>query len=275
MTSEDVCFRNDESLDRRPDGRFSIKRRPYSPKKLNGRRSRCTARPRSQSVLKLVTYVKIFKKTNTYKCGDSEVSHKKHDLDQYGHLVGAIPNLCEQNFIHRNTGVADVTAAPSRRAFLRGRFEAPVEMRPFGALAEPAFLEACTGCGDCAAACPEAILFKGEGGYPRVDISNNGCSFCGDCIEACETGALVPDRPWPWSISIAESCLSTKGVECRACQDFCDARAIRFRPVVGGKVQMDLDSSLCTGCGFCVAPCPVDAISLTRKQSQPTEASYA
>ena len=186
----------------------------------------------------------------------------------------ALPNPCEQECNFQESGVAEVTAAPSRRAFLRGRFDAPAEMRPFGALAESAFQEVCTGCGDCAAACPEAILFKGEGGYPVVDMANNGCTFCGDCIEACETGGLVPDRAWPWTVSVADTCLSTKGVECRACQDFCDARAIRFRPALGGSVHMHLDSSLCTGCGFCVAPCPVDAISLTQKQSQPTEASY-
>ena len=167
-----------------------------------------------------------------------------------------------------------MTAAPARRAFLRGRFDAPAEVRPFGALAEAAFLDTCTGCGDCAVACPEAILVKGAGGYPRVSLVENGCTFCGDCIEACETGALVPDRAWPWIVSVKDTCLTAKGVECRVCQDFCDTRAIRFRPVVGGKVQMDLDSSLCTGCGFCVAPCPVDAISLTQKQGQPTEASY-
>lgn len=168
-----------------------------------------------------------------------------------------------------------MTAAPSRRAFLRGRFEAPAVMRPFGAVTESAFQDACIGCSDCVKACPEAILFQDDGGYPFVDMSQNGCSFCGDCIDACQTGALVEDRLWPWSVSVSAACLSSKGVECRACQDFCDERAIRFRPALGGKVQMQLDSSLCTGCGFCVAPCPVDAISLTQTHSQPTEASYA
>ena len=144
-------------------------------------------------------------------------------------------------------------------------------MRPWGALNEAAFQEACTGCGDCLDACPEAILFKDDGNFPYVDMVDNGCTFCGDCIAACETGALVADQPWPWAVDVSQDCLSAKGVECRACQDFCDSRAIRFRPALGGKVQMQLDSSLCTGCGFCIAPCPVDAIYLT--QSIQTEAS--
>ncbi|SHJ50528.1 ferredoxin-type protein NapF [Shimia gijangensis] len=157
-----------------------------------------------------------------------------------------------------------MTSVPSRRAFLRGRFEAPAVMRPFGAIAEQTFHNTCTSCGDCVSACPESILFKGEGGLPYVNFSQDGCTFCGDCIEACETGALVADQPWLWSASIASTCLSEKGVQCRTCQDHCDERAIRFQLVPGGREKLELNSSLCTGCGYCVAPCPVNAISLTQ-----------
>lgn len=168
-----------------------------------------------------------------------------------------------------------MTAAPSRRAFLRGRFEAPAVMRPVGALPGNAFQDACNGCGDCIAACPEAILFKDQGGFPYVDVSQNGCTFCNDCIDACETGALTEGRGWNWKAEISDDCLSSKGVHCRACQDFCDERAIRFQLVPGGHADLKFDAATCTGCGFCVAPCPVDAISLTQTQSQPAEASYA
>lgn len=168
-----------------------------------------------------------------------------------------------------------MTAVPSRRAFLRGRFKAPPVMRPYGAQEESVFQELCTTCGDCIDACEEAILIKDDGGYPVVSLAQNGCTFCGDCISACEPGALVQDQIWPWAVKISENCLSEKGVHCRACQDHCDERVIRFRPALGGRSTMQLDASLCTGCGFCVAPCPVNAISLTQKSSQPTEASNA
>lgn len=157
-----------------------------------------------------------------------------------------------------------MSAAPSRRAFLKGRFEAAAVIRPFGALAESDFLDACTGCGDCVSECPEAIILTGDGGFPSVDLSQNGCTFCGDCIDACETGALVADQPWPWAAVFAKTCLSETGVQCRACQDHCDARAIDFQQMSGGRATPKLDALLCTGCGFCVAPCPVNAISLTQ-----------
>ena len=157
-----------------------------------------------------------------------------------------------------------MTAAPSRRAFLRGRFEAARVMRPIGSLAEAAFQKSCTRCGDCITACPEAILFKDDGGFPYVDVSQSGCTFCGDCVAVCETGALVEGQEWLWNAEVSKTCLSQNGVHCRACQDHCDERAIHFQLAPGGRAVLHLDASLCTGCGFCVAPCPVDALFLTQ-----------
>ena len=61
---------------------------------------------------------------------------------------------------------------------------------------------------------------------------------------------------------IADSCLAKKGVECRICGDPCLVAAIRFSPRLGGPPLPEIDTGSCTGCGDCVAPCPVAAISL-------------
>lgn len=157
-----------------------------------------------------------------------------------------------------------MTTAPSRRAFLRGRFQETAPLRPFGAIAEFQFSENCTGCGDCIQACPEAIVVQDRAGRPVLDLNAGGCTFCGECIAACETGALKEGAPWTWRADAAQSCLSRNAVQCRTCQDHCDERAIRFQLLPGGRAEPKFDADLCTGCGACCAPCPVGAIKLTQ-----------
>lgn len=152
--------------------------------------------------------------------------------------------------------------AHSRRAFLKGRFDDTPVMRPFGAVSEAEFREACTGCDACAKACPEAIIIAGPGGLPVIDPSLGACTFCGVCIETCETGALVEDQPWPWRASADASCLSLNGVFCRSCEDQCDEGAIRFRLQTGGRSTPNIDPDLCVGCGACAASCPAGAVRL-------------
>jgi ferredoxin-type protein NapF len=153
----------------------------------------------------------------------------------------------------------------TRRQFLRGNFSPrPAPLRPPWALAETAFLAACTRCGDCIRACPKAILVT-EGGYPRVDFGRGECTFCGDCLTACASGALCrtdEQPPWRLELVIANACLAQRDVVCRTCGEACAPGAIRFRPRLGGAALPEADAALCTGCGACVAPCPVQAISL-------------
>ncbi len=153
-----------------------------------------------------------------------------------------------------------------RRAFFRGRSRPKAEIRPPWARLEDEFIDRCTRCNECLKACPQQILVAGDGGYPTVDFSRGECTFCGDCLTACQPGALFrtsPEQPaWPYKAIIGDNCLPKQGVECRVCGDFCDARAIRFLPRLGGNPLPEIDAEKCTGCGACVAPCPVVAITV-------------
>lgn len=163
--------------------------------------------------------------------------------------------------------------AISRMQFLRGRFraEAPA-LRPPWALAEEAFLLACERCDACIQACPNHILHSGSGRFPEVDFSRGECTFCGDCVTACPTKALDKaarqngGSPWTYVAHLKDNCLAKNGVVCRTCGEVCEPRAIRFAIAVISQPVLQLDD--CTGCGACVAPCPVGAIAISAVPAQ-------
>jgi ferredoxin-type protein NapF len=149
---------------------------------------------------------------------------------------------------------------------MRGDFKTrPAPQRPPWALAEEPFLAACSRCGECLPVCPTRIIVLVRG-YPEVDFKRGECTFCGACAAACKDGALLRAEghatPWAIKAMIAESCIPRRGVECRICGDHCTVAAIRFSPRLGGPPLAEVDAGSCTGCGACVAPCPVAAISV-------------
>ncbi len=148
----------------------------------------------------------------------------------------------------------------SRRSLLRGHARHRAHPRPPGAGA--GFEAACTQCGDCARACAPGIVLRDGDGFPVLDPRLGACTFCDDCARACPTGALVSGRAFPWHVAVGAGCLSASGTDCRICEDQCDALAIRFRPALGGQSLLVIDTDACTGCGACVAPCPVGALTL-------------
>lgn len=158
----------------------------------------------------------------------------------------------------------------SRRGFLRGQLHpARIDTRPPWAVDDLALEHGCTRCGACIEACPQSILKPGDGGFPRVDFSVAGCSFCGDCATACEPQVLRRldgNPPWALRVAVSAACLPQQGVECRVCGEACEADAIRFRPRLGGTPIPEVLTEACTGCGGCVAPCPVGAISMEKLQ---------
>ncbi len=139
-----------------------------------------------------------------------------------------------------------------------------VPLRPPWALTEALFLEACTGCGNCIAACPEKIIHKGSSNFPIVEFSHGECTFCQACVDSCADAAFrdVLNNPaWDHKALVRDSCLPKKGIACQSCQDVCDTRAISFSPRVGGPAEPEINQEACNGCGACFSVCPSNAIT--------------
>lgn len=152
----------------------------------------------------------------------------------------------------------------ARRAFLRGKITGPDLTGPRMPWAVSGFLATCERCDDCIEACEESILVKGDGGYPTIDFDRGGCTFCGACVEACSHHALDMSikPPLPLKLVIGAGCLSARGITCRSCGDACEPRAIRFRLELGGRAIPSLETSMCNGCGSCIATCPTRVIQI-------------
>lgn len=157
------------------------------------------------------------------------------------------------------------TSTVSRRNFLKGRREPdkPMVVRPPWS-DEQSILGHCTGCGECISACPEKILFVDQNSMPTVSFDAGECTFCGACADACEEPVFDISRAEPWAlkVSVLESCLLKSGITCQLCTDVCDADALRFNMRVRPSGAIELDVDACTGCGACIAPCPVSAIAV-------------
>ncbi|MGH6763319.1 MAG: ferredoxin-type protein NapF [Phyllobacterium sp.] len=153
----------------------------------------------------------------------------------------------------------DAPAPISRRNFLSGRMEREkLVVRPPGLANDD--LVACTGCGDCAAACPTHVVLLADG-KPVVDFASGECIFCNACADTCPENLFSDDSTvFPHVMRIAGGCLAFNGVSCQSCRDRCPENAIRFRPHIGGPFRPVLDENRCTGCGACVGVCPVQAI---------------
>lgn len=157
------------------------------------------------------------------------------------------------------------TTSGSRRALFARLRGGPEQIRPPWSRDEADFLEACEPCGMCIAACPTGVLVKGHAGYPIVDFGNAACTLCGKCADVCKQECFIPRDRVPWSLkaSIGKLCVEPKGVVCRACQENCPSDAITFKPLLGGGANPIVSFEKCTGCGACMRPCPVRAISIT------------
>ncbi|BCH24326.1 ferredoxin-type protein NapF [Mesorhizobium sp. L-8-3] len=153
-------------------------------------------------------------------------------------------------------------ASISRRSFLTGRAAQPVpDIAPPGVV--EGWTAACSGCGACAGACPTGIILMRDG-RPSLDFSAGECLFCGDCAEACPEPVFdrAAKPAFTHVVAVSDTCLARNGVSCMSCRDACPEAAISFRPRVGGPFVPVLAEDSCTGCGACIATCPVRAIAV-------------
>lgn len=166
----------------------------------------------------------------------------------------------------------------SRRGLLTRQAESRMPSGPRPPWSVASFDTDCDACGVCLPICPEAILVPDAAGRPVIDFVRGGCTFCGACDQAClprDGSAAAIDRAaagleedrLPLVARLGGSCISLQGVVCRLCGDPCDARAIRFRPLTGGRSLPEISSETCTGCGICVSACPAGALSMTSPES--------
>ena len=81
--------------------------------------------------------------------------------------------------------------------------------------------------------------------------------------DAVSAVADTIDAPAELQIAqIAASCLNENGAYCRSCGEMCPEGAIRFHLMPRGRARVDVDAERCTGCGDCVSPCPVGAVTI-------------
>ena len=154
----------------------------------------------------------------------------------------------------------------ARRRLFTGGKRLPQPIYPPWSGDEALFLSRCSGCNSCLDACENAILQPGSGGIPVVNFEVAECVFCYACAQACPESLFLPQFSAPWSLKsvIGAGCLAKQAVECRSCQDSCEANAIRFRPSPVGIWQPDAVSDACTGCGACVSVCPTSVIRMEK-----------
>ena len=129
--------------------------------------------------------------------------------------------------------------------------------------------DACTSCGACIEACPEAILVPGPARTPVLDFNQGACTFCKACVEACDEPVFAAPETSPWDLvaTVGPECFLRNGISCRSCADACDETAITFEPKAGGFGTIRLDTARCTGCGACLGICPASAITMSSNQS--------
>ncbi len=159
----------------------------------------------------------------------------------------------------------------SRAELLRGRMMPAQEvLRPPYSLPESTFRDLCDRCDKCVTACPTQVIGHDAAGFPMLHFGKASCTFCGACAEACPTGALSLDEAEAWHVTahIKGTCLSFNGITCRACDENCEAGAIRFRLMTQGRSLPLVDETRCTGCGACAAICPNDAIDMRRQTAE-------
>jgi ferredoxin-type protein NapF len=112
----------------------------------------------------------------------------------------------------------------------------------------------------CMSACETRIIRIDDKGLPELDFSQNGCTYCDACRNACQSGVLEnAEALIPATVRIdTQKCVSHFGVICFTCKEPCMDDAIIFE----GLFKPTINTDRCTACGFCMARCPSNAITI-------------
>lgn len=123
----------------------------------------------------------------------------------------------------------------------------------------------CLGYGDCVTVC-EYDAIHIEDGIARVDI--DACTACGRCVKACPNALIeiIPtDKPVAVKCSntekgaIARKNCNVACIACMKCEKVCPTDAIK---VENNLSRIDYDK--CIACGACAEACPTDAIKIKK-----------
>ncbi|MCP4042233.1 MAG: 4Fe-4S dicluster domain-containing protein [Gammaproteobacteria bacterium] len=168
-----------------------------------------------------------------------------------------------------------------RRGFLRGgfltrdgrkKFKQQEQVGRFGPLppslwGQPWQDNPCLGCAQpCVKVCETGIIRihpRGHAfaGMPYLAFENGGCTFCNECIKQCplDTRKRPGTRRLGDGVLDRVNCVAWSGRICMTCQLTCTYRAIDM----DSNNRPSINNDSCSGCGFCVGVCPVNAISVT------------
>lgn len=143
---------------------------------------------------------------------------------------------------------------------------------PPGAVSRQNYLDKCTACGACIAACPTKVLISSSNEYgirhaltPVMDFDRAFCKFnCTRCTEVCPSGAIAPLTTFEKHSAtigrariLASNCiLFENDTPCDDCAKACPKRAISFCSDNDDRRYPRVEISLCIGCGHCQYVCP-------------------
>lgn len=179
--------------------------------------------------------------------------------------------------IDRRAFMAAIIGASAFSAAARGTTTRLNAVTPPGRLSRDAFMERCTGCGVCVAACPAGIIRPAVKElklrnmlHVTLDFDRGACRYdCVKCTEVCPTGALEPLSvaskhiiPIGKGRLLPENCIDYySGEICGECARRCPTKAISMLPAgqtPAGRPRRlpSLKFDDCIGCGECAYTCP-------------------